>query len=155
MKMKSLFLRFIVLVCLLCGSVFFSGVAEARHNPRPKVVKPHRMPPGPRVVDRGYRIDRGRIIATGSRPVIIDFYADWCGPCRQYRPVFESVKRKYGNRAIFISIDTDRNKDVSRYYNIRSIPTTMLVFPRSDRYTYFEGVTDQFGLESFINRNMR
>ena len=62
----------------------------------------------------------------GTVPAIIDFYADWCGPCKMMRPILEDLKGKIGNKAKIIKVDVDRNPAVSNTYNIRSIPTLIL-----------------------------
>jgi thioredoxin 1 len=59
-------------------------------------------------------------------PVLIDFYADWCAPCRAQAPVLQEVARKYGDRLKVIKINTDSNPELSQALNIRSIPTLML-----------------------------
>ena len=58
-------------------------------------------------------------------PVVVDFYADWCGPCRIISPVIEQLSKEYSGRAKFVKIDTDANQDLAAKFGIMSIPTVM------------------------------
>jgi thioredoxin 1 len=62
-------------------------------------------------------------------PVLVDFYADWCGPCRMVAPVIEKLSEEYVGKAKFVRVDTDANPEVTAKYEIMSIPTVM-VFDR-------------------------
>jgi thioredoxin 1 len=62
----------------------------------------------------------------GDTPVLIDFYADWCGPCKMMPPILKEVKSDLGDAVKIIKIDTDKNQQISAMYGIRSIPTLML-----------------------------
>ncbi|MBX9670892.1 MAG: thioredoxin family protein [Candidatus Obscuribacterales bacterium] len=62
-------------------------------------------------------------------PVIIDFHADWCGPCQQFKPVFEKVSGDYAGKVKFVSINVDDNPDVADLFGITSIPATIFLRP--------------------------
>ncbi len=65
-------------------------------------------------------------IIAGNTPVLVDFYADWCAPCKMMTPVLHQVKKQMGDRLKIIKINVDENPSVAARYQIRSIPTVML-----------------------------
>ena len=64
-----------------------------------------------------------KVVAGASVPVMVDFYADWCGPCKMMAPVFAEFARRQRGRVLVAKVDTDRNPVVSSRFGIRSIPT--------------------------------
>jgi thioredoxin 1 len=58
-------------------------------------------------------------------PVVVDFYADWCGPCKMISPMIEQLSKEYKGRAKFVKIDTDDNQELAGQFGIMSIPTVM------------------------------
>ncbi len=65
-------------------------------------------------------------IISSSRPVLVDFYADWCGPCKQMPAILKQVKEELREQVRIIKVDVDRNPQIATKYQIRSIPTLML-----------------------------
>ena len=65
-------------------------------------------------------------LINGNKPVLVDFYATWCGPCRTQAPILEEVKKRVGERASIIKIDVDQNPQVAAQYQISGIPTLLL-----------------------------
>ncbi len=66
-------------------------------------------------------------IETSTKPVFVDFWADWCGPCKMLAPTFERLAEKYGSQITFAKINVDELPDVANKFAIRSIPTLILL----------------------------
>lgn len=61
-----------------------------------------------------------------DKPVLIDFYADWCAPCRAMKPILEDVKSRLGEDVSIFKIDVEKNEMIAERFDIRSIPTLMI-----------------------------
>ena len=76
----------------------------------------------------------------GNKPVIVDFYADWCGPCKLMGPVLSEVKEKIGNKATILKLDIEKAPQYTQLYNVRAIPT-LIIFKKGSILWRKSGVT--------------
>jgi thioredoxin 1 len=67
-------------------------------------------------------------VVNSSQPVVVDFYADWCGPCKIIEPVMKQLSKEYEGRVKFVKIDTDVDQELAMKFGIMSIPTVMFFF---------------------------
>ena len=65
-------------------------------------------------------------LINGDTPVLIDFYATWCGPCKAYSPILQQLKEDMGDSMRLIKIDVDRNPEITQKLGVQSMPTTMI-----------------------------
>jgi len=68
----------------------------------------------------------------GHLPAIIDFYADWCGPCRMVAPVLEELSKEYENELIIYKVDTEKEEELAAIFGIQSIPTFLFIPLKED-----------------------
>jgi thioredoxin len=66
-------------------------------------------------------------LETSTKPVFLDFWAEWCGPCRMLGPTFEKLAEKYGDHITFAKVNVDELPDIANKFSVRSIPTLVLM----------------------------
>ena len=89
----------------------------------------------------------------GETPVLVDFYADWCGPCKMMNPILKELKKKVGDRVNIIKIDAEKNPDAAINYNVRGVPT-LILFKGGKLLWQQSGVLQAHQLESIINQKL-
>lgn len=82
----------------------------------------------------------------GDKPVIVDFYATWCGPCRKVAPILEELQKEYGDAIQIYKVDTDKSPRVSAAFGIRSIPSFLFI-PAKGKPTMAQGALPK---ETFV-----
>ena len=65
-------------------------------------------------------------LITSNIPVLVDFYAEWCGPCKMMKPILEDVKAMKGEKVRVVKVDVDKHQELAAYYQIQSVPTLMI-----------------------------
>lgn len=90
-----------------------------------------------------------KIIASTTKPILIDFYADWCGPCKMLGPILEQLSRDYKD-AMIVKMNIDDNQNLAAKFAIRSVPT-MLIFKNGENKETINGVLTQPQLEAKLN----
>ena len=91
------------------------------------------------------------IEASKEIPIIVDFWAPWCGPCKQLTPLLENVVNKKNGKVILIKINIDENQEIATQLNIQSIPT-VYCFVAGKPFDAFQGVQAESKIESMVDK---
>ncbi|QNN22114.1 thioredoxin [Planctomycetales bacterium ZRK34] len=89
-------------------------------------------------------------VLSADKPVVVDFWAEWCMPCRMLAPVIDELAAEYEGKAKIGKIDTDANREVTMKYQINAIPT-VIVFKDGEVAKKFVGMTNKADLSAAIN----
>lgn len=109
----------VTLACQFCTTL--NRVDPARHADRPKCAQCGK----PFLIDRPVKVSQehfDKSVLEAEVPVIVDFYADWCGPCRAMAPMLDEIARDKAGELLVVKVNTDAAPTVSARYGIKSIP---------------------------------
>jgi thioredoxin 2 len=132
--------------CIFCLTL--NRVDVGRVSDRPKCGECGK----PMLLDRPIRVsdqDLERVVSGTEVPVLVDFYADWCGPCKMMAPVLDDVAREYQGRALVVKLDTDRNPTMAVRFAIRGIPT-LIVFREGREVSREVGAVSRARLDALL-----
>lgn len=88
-------------------------------------------------------------IINQNKPVLVDFFAEWCGPCKMMTPILKEVKDNLGDKVVIIKIDVDKNPSLAAKYQVRGVPTFVL-YKQGKQVWRQSGMVNKSDLEELI-----
>ncbi|MDP4290665.1 MAG: thioredoxin [Bacteroidota bacterium] len=92
-------------------------------------------------------------IINSDKPVLVDFFAEWCGPCKMQSPILKELATELGDKVKIIKIDVDQNQEIAYRFQIRSVPTLMIFKNGVTKYQQ-PGVHSKSQIINIINQNL-
>ena len=89
----------------------------------------------------------------GNKPAIVDFYADWCGPCRKLSPILEEIAAEQKGKVYIYKVNTDKNPEIAKAFDIRALPT-LIFFPKKGEPVTIKGFQSKEGIIEYINTTL-
>lgn len=99
-----------------------------------------------------YKANPNKFVFKGSRPAILDFYADWCGPCRKIAPYLEAIAKKYEGKLDVYKINVDNEEELAQVFGVRSIPMLLFIDTDGSTPSVVQGALSQEALEKEAER---
>ncbi len=93
-------------------------------------------------------------VVNSDKPVFVDFWAAWCGPCRIISPLVEELAKEYEGKVDFVKVDVDQNRELASKYNIRSIPT-LAIFRNGQVVAQAAGAASKESIRTYIDKNIQ
>ncbi|HHW90278.1 MAG TPA: thioredoxin [Clostridiales bacterium] len=92
-------------------------------------------------------------VLKSPKPVIVDFWAKWCGPCKALAPIFDEIEKEIGDRAVFAKLNVDDDIETARHYGVMTIPT-LVVFKDGKNIASLIGLKSKSAILDFINQHI-
>jgi thioredoxin 2 len=139
-------MRPVVVMCVFCGTVNRVDLSRLSESPKcGNCGRPIRLDRPLPVTDAVFE----KVIKGASAPVLVDFYADWCGPCKVMAPVLDEFARQHTGEVLVLKLDTEANPATPARFGIRGIPT-LIVFEHGQEVKRQVGAVQAADLEKLV-----
>jgi thioredoxin 2 len=142
--------RGIVVACSNCGKknrIAYGRLGDPNRCGQCKQALP---PPG-EPIELHSSVDFDRVVSKASIPVVVDYWAPWCGPCRMVTPELQKVATRQAGKMLVVKVNTDEAADLGQRFNIRSIPT-LAVFANGREVARTTGARPAPEIEAFVHQ---
>ena len=122
-----------IMICLMAVLVLAACNNKQENQENSTVAEQNEMPaPEADGQDDGWM---KQTTIMSSKPMVVDFYATWCGPCKQLAPILEEIENNHNNDVIFKRIDVDQEPELAQEFRVEAVPTLMFVTPKGEYQT--------------------